>query len=93
MTGLFGVDSASGLAEVYSDPNAGTGKTLSVSAYTISDGNGGNNYSITTQSVSTGLITKAPLTIAATANAKTYDSTTSATAIPTVTGPPALGRS
>ncbi len=44
------------LAEVYTDPNVGTGKTLSVSAYTINDGNGGNNYTVTTIDDHTGVI-------------------------------------
>jgi hypothetical protein len=39
-------DTFTSLAEVYDTPNAGTGKTLAPS-YTISDGNGGNNYSVT----------------------------------------------
>ena len=47
MSGLVGNDTVTGLAEAYSNANAGSGKTLSVSAYTISDGNGGNNYTVT----------------------------------------------
>ncbi len=49
MTGLVGNDSVTGLAEVYSDKNAGSSKTLSVSAYTITDGNSGNNYAVVTR--------------------------------------------
>ncbi len=86
VSGLIGTDTATGLAEVYTDPNVGTGKTLSVSAYTINDGNGGNNYTVTTVTNTTGVITKASLTITATTNTKTYDSTTSAAATPTVSG-------
>jgi sugar lactone lactonase YvrE len=56
VTGLVAGDSISGLTEVYSNPNYGTGKTLSVSAYSVSDGNGGNNYSITTSTNNTGAI-------------------------------------
>ncbi len=86
VSGLIGADSATGLAEVYSDRNAGSSKTLSVSAYTINDGNGGNNYAVTTVTNTTGLINRASLTITATTNTKTYDSTTTAAALPTVTG-------
>ena len=37
-----------GLAEMYTDPAAGTNKTIQVTAYTINDGNSGNNYSVKT---------------------------------------------
>ncbi len=86
VSGLIGGDTATGLAEAYADANVGASKTLSVSAFTVNDGNSGNNYTLTTVSNSTGQITKAPLTITAAANTKTYDSTTSATAAPVVTG-------
>jgi autotransporter-associated beta strand protein len=46
VSGLLGGDSVNLLAESYTDPNAGTGKTLIVSSYSICDGNGGSNYSI-----------------------------------------------
>ncbi len=86
VSGLVGNDSVTGLAEVYTNPNAGTGKTLSVSSYTVSDGNSGNNYTVTTLTNTTGVINKAALTIFAATNTKTYDSTTTAAAQPTVTG-------
>ncbi len=86
VAGLKGSDTVSGLAEAYSNGNAGSSKTLSVSAYTVADGNGGNNYAVTTVANTAGLISQAALTITATANTKTYDSTTSAAAVPTVSG-------
>ncbi len=86
LSGLQGQDSVTGLQEVYNDPNSGAGKTLSVSAYTVNDGNGGNNYTVTTVTATTGTINPAPLTITATKNTKSYDSTTAAIAVPTVTG-------
>jgi hypothetical protein len=52
-----------GLAEVYTDPNAGTSKTLIVSAFTINDGNLGGNYNVSTVSDTTGVINQAPQTI------------------------------
>ena len=85
--GLQGSDTVSGLAEAYTDPNAGTGKTLSVvPGYTINDGNSGKNYVVTTVADNAGVITPAPLTITATTNAKTYDATIAAAAVPTVQG-------
>ncbi len=86
VSGLVVGDTISGLAEVYTGPNAGSTKTLSVSAYTLADGNGGNNYTVTTVSNTTGVINKAPLTLTARTNAKTYDATASAGATPTVAG-------
>ena len=61
VTGLFGTDTVTGRAEVYVDPNVGTGKTLSVSAYTINDGNSGNNYTVLTVDNNTGVINPAPI--------------------------------
>ena len=86
VTGLVGGDSVTGLHEGYSDPNVGTGKTVSVSAYTVSDGNNGNNYTLALQVNATGVIKQAPLTITALTNTKVYDSTTTAATLPTVTG-------
>ena len=85
VTGLQGNDTVTGLAE-FDNANAGTSKTLSVSAYAISDGNSGNNYVVTTVTSTSGLINPASLTISANTNTKTYDSTTTAATTPTVTG-------
>ena len=41
---LFGGDNLSGGTYAYTDPNAGTGKTVTVGGVTVNDGNGGNNY-------------------------------------------------
>ena len=86
VTGLLTGDTVTGLTEAYSDKNATSNKTLSVSGYTINDGNGGNNYAVTTVTNAFGQIKRAPLTVTASTNTKTYDNTTSAAAIPTVTG-------
>ncbi len=60
VSGLVGTDSVTGLAETYTDANVGTGKTLSVSpSYTINDGAGGNNYTVTTASNFAGVISPA----------------------------------
>jgi hypothetical protein len=84
--GLQGSDSVTGLAETYDTKDAGTGKTLSVSAYTVNDANNGNNYAVSTVASTDGVINAATLTITATANAKTYDGSTSASAMPTANG-------
>ncbi len=84
--GLIGNDTVTGLAEAYSDRNAGSNKTLSVSAYTVNDGNHGSNYTVSLVSQTAGVINKSSLTITATTNTKIYDSTTSAVAVPTVSG-------
>jgi uncharacterized protein YfiM (DUF2279 family) len=84
--GLQGTDSVTGLAESYDTKDAGTGKTLSVSAYTVNDGNSGGNYTVSTAASTAGVINKAALTITAAVNTKTYDGTTSASATPTTSG-------
>ena len=66
-SGLVVGDTVSGLTQSYQSKNVlGTnGSTLLVNAgYTISDGNGGNNYAVTTNSAA-GTITPAPLSITA----------------------------
>ncbi len=84
-SGLQGTDSVTNLSETYDTRNAGTNKTLSVATYTVNDGNGGNNYMVTTVPNQTGVITRDALTITAVANTKTYDATTSAAAMPAIT--------
>src|SRR5207237_809412 len=86
VVGLVGSDTVTGKAETYDTANAGVGKTLSVSAYTVNDGNSGNNYTVTTVADTTGAINAKALTITAQTNSKTYDSTTTAAAIPVVVG-------
>jgi len=86
VSGLQGSDSVTGLAETYANANAGTGKTLGVSAYTVNDGNSGNNYTVNLVGNNTGVINQATLTITAATNTKTYDGTTTAAAAPTVSG-------
>jgi filamentous hemagglutinin family protein len=84
---VFSGDSLSALTQSFASKNVlGTnGSTLDVNGYTLNDGNGGNNYTVTVDSA-TGTITPAPLTISAVSQTKTYDGTTTATATPTVTG-------
>lgn len=81
---IFAPDTVTGLDQVFDSRNAGP-RTLSISAYTVNDGNGGNNYIVTPHTAS-GSISQASLEITAATNTKVYDGTTSAAAIPTVSG-------
>lgn len=56
-----------------------------MSSYTINDGNNGQNYAVLA-TLATGTITPASLTISATPNTKVDDKSTTAKALPTVTG-------
>ncbi|MEI8082261.1 MAG: YDG domain-containing protein, partial [Actinomycetes bacterium] len=86
VVGLVAPDSAVA-TQTYDTKNVGTGKTLSVSAYTVTDGNSGNNYSVSTNTNTTGVISVKGLTITGlSASDKTYDGSTNAT----LTGTPAL---
>ena len=71
-------------SETYATKNAGTNETLKP-AGSINDGNGGKNYIVTFVSSTNGAIAPRPITVTAAANTKTYDGTTSAKAIPTIT--------
>jgi hypothetical protein len=86
VAGLLDPDTVSGLVQTFEDANAGTGKTLDVTAYAVNDGNNGANYTVSTVSSSSGVINAASLTVTAAANTKSYDGSTSAAATPTVTG-------
>src|SRR5262249_38619061 len=87
VSGLLGSDTVTGLSEFYNNnKNVGTGKTLSVQNYTINDGNGGKNYTVTTVNNTAGVVNNAPLTITAVTNTKTYDANTTANAAPSITG-------
>ena len=70
--------------ETYDTKNVGNGKTLTA-AGSISDGNGGNNYTVTFATNTTGQITVEAITVTAAASTKTYDGTTSSPAMPTLT--------
>jgi hypothetical protein len=70
VTGLLGTDTVTGLTQSFDSANAGA-RTLGVNAgYTVNDGNGGGNYSVTFNAAS-GAITPAAATITYTANAAT----------------------
>src|SRR5207247_8775362 len=72
VVGLVGADTVTGKAETYDTANAGVGKTLSVSAYTVNDGNSGGNYTVTTVADSTGVISADRLSVVSEKSAE-YD--------------------
>ncbi len=73
-TGVQPGDSVTLLAETYDTPNAGTGKTLSVTpGYSVNDGNGGANYKVSLVANTTGVIQKANPTVTVTGYSVTYD--------------------
>lgn len=84
VTGLKGTDTITGLVQVFDSRNAGA-RTLSLSPFTVNDGNGGANYTLTT-STAPGAITAAPLTLTASAATRPYDGTTAAPGTATATG-------
>ncbi|CAN4274719.1 Filamentous haemagglutinin, N-terminal [Methylophilaceae bacterium] len=87
-TGLVGGDSVTELTQRFAEKNVlGTdGSTLEVNdGYTVKDGNGGKNYTITKKTAK-GTITEATLDLNAVADSKTYDGNTTSSATATATG-------
>ncbi|WP_188093553.1 two-partner secretion domain-containing protein [Marinobacter salinexigens] len=71
---LFGTDTLSGADFAFDDANAGTVKAVTVDNVTVTDGNGGNNYVVSTVN-GTGSIGKRVLTAEVTAQNKVFDGT------------------
>jgi hypothetical protein len=86
VSGLQPGDTVTGLAEVYANKHAGSGKTLAVASYSVNDGNGGNNYSVSTVNNTTGVINAAPLMVTAQSDSRGYNGTTSSAVAPVLTG-------
>ena len=78
-------DTAPTWTQTYDNRNVGTGKTLTPAALTVSDGNGGDNYSYTYTPQDSGVINAMNLTVTAAANTKPYDGETTAAAYATIT--------
>lgn len=76
---LVGGDTVTSAVASYADKNVGSGKTVTPSSMTISDGNGGNNYNVTVHGNSTSAITAKGITLTAPSVSKTYDGTTAYT--------------
>ena len=83
-TPLVSGDTVTAATIAYANRNAGTAnKTVNLNAATISDGNSGNNYTVTLAGNSTSTITPRALTVTAATDTKTYDRTTSSAGVPT----------
>ncbi len=74
-TPLGAGDTVSNLAQTFDSANAGA-RILSVSAYTINDGNSGNNYLPPTLSTANGSISTAALSVTANNASQTYNGVT-----------------
>jgi len=74
-----------GLTQTFGSKNVlGSGSsTLSVSGYTVADGNSGADYTVTLATAS-GTITPASLTLTASSDSRVYNGTTSSSGTPTV---------
>jgi filamentous hemagglutinin family protein len=84
-TQIFGTDTVSGGTFAFTNANAGNGdKTVTVSAATVNDGNGGGNYDVTYVSNTASTITPANLTVSTSNVTKTYDGTLAANGTATV---------
>ena len=82
--GLYAGDTITPLTQSFDSRNAGS-RTLSVDGYTITDGNNGGNYVVTTNTAA-GTINQADLTLAAVSDEKTYDGGVLSSATPDVIG-------
>ena len=80
---LVGGDTAA-FTETFDTRNIGGGKTLAVGG-SVSDGNGGGNYTAVFVANTTGSVTVRAITVTAAASTKTYDGTTSSPAVPVIT--------
>ena len=85
-TQLFGTDNLSGGTFAFSNKNAGTGKTVTVSGVTVNDGNNGGNYDVSYTDNTSSTINKANLKITSSSVHKVYDGTTDASGSARVTG-------
>jgi hypothetical protein len=83
--GSLATGDTAAFSESFDTRNAGAGKTLTPAA-SVSDGNGGNNYSLTFNIDTAGRIVARAITVTATAGTKGYDGSTSSPAAPTITG-------
>jgi len=72
---LVGSDRVSAAEVVYGNKDAGTGRRVTLNSVTISDDNGGNNYTVGKLDVLTGIINKAPLTVSVVNDARFINQT------------------
>ena len=77
-TQVFAGDSLTGGSFAFTDKHAGSGKSVTVSAVTVDDGNNGDNYTVSYTDNTNSTINKASLSISVTDASKIYDGTTAA---------------
>jgi len=78
-TQLFSTDSVTGGTYAFTSANAGSGnRTVNLGGATVSDGNGGNNYTVSYLANTTSTINRANITVASGNVTKTYNGTTAA---------------
>lgn len=75
---LFATDALSGGSFAFLNPNAGTGKTVTVGGVSVNDGNGGANYLVTQVDNTSSSITAANLVLTSADVSRVYDATTGA---------------
>ena len=82
---LYGGDTVTGLIQAFQSKDVleAGGSTLVVTGYTVNDGDGGQDYMVTTRTA-TGTITPAALTITAASDIKVYDGTAVSSQAPTL---------
>ena len=73
--GSLATGDTAAFTETFDTRNVGTGKTLTP-AGSVNDGNGGNNYTVTFVTNTTGSITARAITVTAATSTKGYDGTT-----------------
>jgi len=71
-TAVMTGDSLAGGSFAFVDKNAGTNKTVTASAVTVNDGNGGNNYTVSYANNTTSLINKKDATVTANSGTTPY---------------------
>ena len=83
--GLFAGDNVTGLTQSFASKNVANNSVLSINAgFSVNDGNGGNNYLVTTNNAA-GTITPRAITVTAATDTKIYDANTSSAGAPTIT--------
>ncbi|MEO5882819.1 MAG: YDG domain-containing protein, partial [Caldimonas sp.] len=82
VSGLVAGDSVGALTQAFDSRNAGP-RTIGVTGYTVNDGNGGANYSLTTIAAP-GTIVRATLVLGAVGDTKVYDGDAASTGTPIV---------
>ena len=79
-------DSLSGGSFAFTDKNAGGNKHVTTSGVTVNDNNSGGNYNVSYSDNTTSTIQQASLSLTPVTDSKTYDGTTTSSAVVTVVG-------